>query len=158
MPHFCSRNQMLMLGMPCTVSGVSYIMNWTFYLCLKMVKWQQLQAYGFIICYHTGNKAPVAMSSPRELSSFQNQAFSLPGSETQMLPEYIHLLRGRLTSMNPPKRNVRSFTDNEKYLSQGQEHIYCITSPFFPGRSTQGKPNNIVVKMLFCSFTITKNK
>ena len=76
------------------------------------------------------------MSSPRELSSFQNQAFPLPGSETQMLPDYIHLLRGRLTSMNPPRWNARSFTDNEKYLSQGQEHIYYITSPFFPGWST----------------------
>lgn len=39
---------MLALTGPCTVSTISYITNQAFYLCLKMVKSQPLEAYVLI--------------------------------------------------------------------------------------------------------------
>lgn len=73
---------------------------------LSLPKNGQLAARSTCV-YHIGNKPQWSVSLPRELATFQSQALSLPGSETQVLPEYIRILRGRLKPTKPPKLNAR---------------------------------------------------
>lgn len=132
MPHFCSRNLDVNVGH--ALHSKRCILHYELSI-LSLPKNGKITAARSICVYHMGNKALWAVSSPGELSMFQSQAFPHPGSESQGLPEYINLLRGRLTATQPPKQNARLFTDNEKCLSQKQKHIYCITSPFPPSWS-----------------------
>ena len=84
MPLFCSRNPEVNVGhaMHSKCCILHYELN-----ILSFSKNGKVAAARSICVYHIGNKPLWAVSSPRELSSFQNQAFPLPGSETQVLPE-----------------------------------------------------------------------
>lgn len=155
MPHLCSRN---------TDVNVEHAMrskHWILHYELSVFslpKNGKIAAARSICVYHIRNKSQWAVSSLRELSTFQSQASLRPGSETQVLPQNINLLWGRLTSTKPQNWSPDCSFTRRSTSHRNRNTCIIEPAPSPPVGQPTGKPNNIVAKIPFCSFTIRKKK